>query len=73
MEHLDELLLQQIDPIKKAQLFGVIFGYMPTVEEIKCGTPKTPLFTGVSPVFQLLKAENDLMVTLPGIEPGLPG
>ena len=64
MEHLDELLLQQIDPIKKAQLFGAIFDQMPTVEEIKCGTPKTPLFTGVNPVFQLMKVEKSRMVNI---------
>ncbi|HSW80794.1 MAG TPA: hypothetical protein VLG40_00200, partial [Candidatus Saccharimonas sp.] len=56
LEHLDELLVKQIDPVKKAQLFGALFDRLPTYEEIKPGTPKTPLFTGVSPVFQLLKA-----------------
>lgn len=65
LEHLDELLQKQIDPIKKAQLFAVIFNRTPTYEEIKIGTPKTPHFTGVSPVFELLKGENSLMVTLP--------
>ncbi len=73
LEHLDELLVKQIDPVKKAQLFGALFDRLPTYEEIKPGTPKTPLFTGVSPVFQLLKAENDLMVTPRGFEPLLPG
>lgn len=73
LEHLDELLVKQIDPVKKAQLFGAIFDQLPTYEEIKTGTPKTPLFTGVNPVFSLLKSENSLMVTPRGFEPRLPG
>ena len=68
LEHLDELLVKQIDPVKKAQLFGAIFDRLPTYDEIKPGTSKTPLFTGVSPVFQLLKAKNSLMVTSRRIE-----
>lgn len=63
LEHLDELLQKQIDPIKKAQLFAVIFDKTPTYEDLKLGTQKTPLFTGVSSVFQLLKDEKSLMVT----------
>lgn len=35
-----------------------------TYDEIKTGTPKTPLFTGVFLVFELLKAEKSLMVNL---------
>jgi site-specific DNA recombinase len=73
LEHLDELLAKQIDPVKKAQLFGALFDRLPKYEDIKPGTPKTPLFTGVSPVFQLLKDENSLMVIPRGIEPLLPG
>ncbi len=73
LEHLDELLVKQIDPVKKAQFFGAIFDRLPTFEEINSGTPKTPLFTGVSPVFQLLKDEKSLVVIPRGIEPLLPG
>lgn len=62
LEHLDELLAKQIDPVKKAQLFGALFDRLPKYEDIKPGTPKTPLFTGVSPVFQLLKDEKSLLV-----------
>lgn len=73
LEHLDELLIKQIDPVKKAQLFGIIFDRLPTYDEINPGTPKTPLFTGVNPVFQLLKAENSSMVTPRRIELRLSG
>lgn len=73
VENLDELINKQIDPIKKARLFKVIFDRMPTSEDLESRNTKTPLFTGVNPFFQLLKDEKSLMVTLPGIEPGLPG
>ena len=43
IEHLDELLVKQIDPIKKAQFFGVLFDKAPNYEEIKGRTQKTPL------------------------------
>lgn len=58
IEHLDELLLKQIDPVKKALFFGAIFDKAPTYEDIKYGTQKTPLFTGVNSLFLALCAET---------------
>ena len=55
--------------IKKARLFSAIFNQTPTYEEIKLGNQKTPLFTGVNPVFQLLKDENSLLVNPAGTFP----
>ncbi len=72
-ENLEELLIKQIDPIKKARLFGVIFDRTPTYDDLQLGNTKTPLFTGVNPFFQLLKNKNSLMVTPRGFEPRLPG
>lgn len=73
LEHLDELLVKQIDPVRKAQFFGAIFDKPPTYEEINSGTLKTPLFTGVNPVFKLAYAQKSLMVTPGRIELPLPG
>lgn len=73
VENLDELINKQIDPIKKARLFKVIFDRMPTSEDLESRNTKTPLFTGVNPFFQLLKDEKSLMVTPRGVEPRLPG
>lgn len=70
-ENLAELLTQQIDPIKKARLFGVIFDRTPTYADLQLGNTKTPLFTGVNPFFQLLKNEKSLMVTPAGVEPAI--
>ena len=63
VENLDQLLIQQIDPIKKARLFGVIFDRTPTYDDLQLGNTKTPLFTGVNSFFQLLKDEKSLMVS----------
>lgn len=73
LEHLDLLLLKQQDPHKKAQLFGVLFDQLPTYDDLDYGTPKTVLFTGVNPVFQLLTNNKSLMVIPRGVEPRFPG
>jgi hypothetical protein len=71
-EHLEELVIQQIDPIKKAQLFAVLFDQIPTVAEISCGTPKTLPFTGANQVFALANMDKGSMVVPRGVEPLLP-
>lgn len=71
VENLDELVVKQIDPVKKAQFFGLIFRTLPTYADLVGRNQKTPLFTGVSPVFQLLEAKNSLMVTPAGLEPAI--
>lgn len=72
-EHFDELLLKQIDPVKKAQFFAALFDKLPTFEDLKSGTPGKPLFTGINPIFSLAKLPTTHMVTLRGFEPLLPG
>ncbi len=71
VEHLDELLKKQIDPIKKAQFFGVIFNQVPTYEDIKSRTQKTPQFSGVNSLFTLANVNNSLLVTPAGFEPAI--
>lgn len=73
LENLDVLLLNQQDPHKKAQLFGVLFDKLPTYDDLDNGNQKTPLFTGVNSLFQLALSEQSSLVISPGIEPGLPG
>jgi hypothetical protein len=73
LEHIDELLLKQANPVRKAQLFGALFNQLPTYDDLNPGTQKTPLFTGVNSVFRLASFEKSLMVIVPGIEPGLSG
>ena len=73
LENLDSLLLKQDDPHKKAQLFGALFNQLPTYSDLDYENTKTPLFTGVNPIFALAGLEKSVMVTPRGIEPLLPG
>ena len=74
VEHLDELLIQQIDPVKKAQFFGLLFNKTPNYEEIKCGTPQKGL---LHPLLEIIKnpsiSDESLMVIPRRIELLLPG
>jgi site-specific DNA recombinase len=51
--HLDYLLLKQIDPLKKANFFGVLFRQAPTYQDLICGTQNMGQITGLSKVFSL--------------------
>mgnify|MGYP001392179372 FL=1 len=73
VENLGELIVKQIDPVKKAQFFGLIFKTLPTYADLGGRNQNSPLFTGVNPLFQALKADNFRLVTPRGIEPLLPG
>ena len=53
LEHLEYLLLEQIDPIKKANFFGLIFNKTPTYAEIVSGTTGIQNITGVNELFTL--------------------
>ena len=69
LENLDELLVKQKSPEKKARFFRALFTKLPTYEDIKPGNTKTPLFTGVNPLIALLPAEKSLVVIPRGVEP----
>lgn len=71
VEHFDELLIKQVDPVKKAQFFGALFNKLPTYEDLKGGTLGKATFTGVNPIFALAKMPKNLMVTPAGFEPAI--
>lgn len=73
MEHLHELLIDLCNPSLKAQYFSILFDKAPTYEEIKSGTQKESVLPEVNELFKALNMQSSLMVTLPGIEPGLQG
>ena len=73
LENLDSLLLKQDDPHKKAQLFGALFNQLPTYSDLEYGNTKTPLFSGVNPIFALAGLEKSVMVTPRRVELLLPG
>ena len=72
-ENIGQAIAQQGSDIKKAQLFGLLFKTLPTYEDLTFRNRKTPLFTGVHPVFNLLATDNLHLVIPRGIEPRLPG
>lgn len=73
VENLDELVIKQIDPVKKAQFFGLIFKSLPTYADLGGRNQNSPLFTGVNPLFQAIAGNNFPMVIPRRIELRLPG
>ncbi len=73
MEHLEELLLHQSNPVAKAEYFGLLFDKAPTYTEIKYGTQNPCQLTGMNELFKLKNFENTALVIPRGIEPLLPG
>lgn len=69
VENLDQLIIQQIDPLKKARLFKAIFDKTPAYDDLDLRNTEKPLFTGVNPFFQVLKNEKSLMVRPIRFEP----
>jgi hypothetical protein len=73
VENLDKLVVKQIDPVKKAQFFGLIFKSLPTYADLCGRNQNSPLFTGVNPLFQAITGDNFPLVIPRGIEPLLLG
>ena len=73
LEHLDQIMKKQIDPVKKAQFFGTIFTKIPRYSDLESGTEKPLLLTGVSELFQLAAGKIPGMVAPLGLEPRTQG
>ena len=71
LEHLDYLLLKQIDPIKKANFFSVLFDKPPNYEDLKVGTQKIAQIPGVNELFRLSNVPRVNVVTPAGFEPAI--
>ena len=69
LEHLDHLLLQQIDPVSKANYLAVIFDRPPTFQEIKSGTNDLTKIPGVNELFLALSRDLGHMAGDEGFEP----
>ena len=52
MAHLDYLLLQQSNPVAKANFFGILFNQVPTFQEIEYGTKNMADVTGLNELFR---------------------
>ena len=73
LERLDKVLVKQIDPVKKAQFFGVFFNRIPTYEELKTRTENKALITGIAELFQLGDPDKLGLVAPPRLELGKQG
>ena len=73
LEHPYHIFKKQIDPVKKAQFFSLLFEQKPTYHDLQPGTQKKPLFSGVNYIFSLANSPNDQLVIPRGIEPLCPG
>ncbi|HCH59035.1 MAG TPA: hypothetical protein DEV73_00295, partial [Candidatus Zambryskibacteria bacterium] len=51
LEHLEELLIDTANPLKRAAFFGLIFDSMPTYAELSSGTPKLAPYLGLKQYF----------------------
>ena len=69
LEHLEYLLLQQINPVARASYFDVIFDKPPTYQELISGTQDIHSITGVSEVFLALNDNSGNMAGEEGFEP----
>ena len=73
MEHLEELLLHQSNPVARAEYFGLIFNKRPTYAEIAGGTQDPCSLTDINELFKLKNFKNHSMVIPRRIELRLPG
>ena len=69
LEHLEYLLLQQIDSLSRANYFGVLFDKLPTYQEIVFGTQDLSKITGLNEVFVLANSPDGHVVQGEGFEP----
>ena len=72
VKHLGEVLQQQMNPVKKARFFNLLFDQPPTYEDLAGQTPGSSLFTDVNPLFLAKNYQKLHLVTPRGIEPRFP-
>ncbi len=68
-EHLDVLLLQQSNPVAKANFFSLIFTETPNFEDLKVRTPENKKTTEVSDVFLAQFEPEGHLARVEGFEP----
>ncbi len=73
LEHLEYLLLQQMNPVAKAGYFGLIFDKAPTYREIISGTEDITKISGVNELFLALNDDSGHMAGDEGFEPPISG
>lgn len=66
LEHMDDLLIYQKDPIAQANYFGVLFDLAPTYQELVSGTQKLGPIVGLNKAFAY---SQSTLVSRQGLEP----
>lgn len=69
LEHMEELLVKQIDPIKRANFFGLLFNAAPTYEEILSGNKNFGDLPKLNELFRLKNVDSGNLVHPAGFEP----
>ena len=72
VKHLGEVARRQMDPIKKARFFSLLFDQPPTYADLAGQTPDSSIFTDVNPLFLVKNYQKLHLVTPRGIEPLFP-
>ena len=68
VKHLGEILQEQIDPVKKARFFSLLFNSPPTYKDLDGQTPDSPILTDVNPLFLAKNYQKLSLVTPRRIE-----
>ena len=68
-EHLGETARQQIDGVKKARLFGLLFDKLPTYAQLNLRTADDFVLTGVNPIFLPKFNSTPYVAGKAGVEP----
>ena len=59
-EHFNKIAKNQMNPVKKARLFGLLFDQLPTYNDLDLRTDSIMTFTGVNPLFMF---KNSLSIS----------
>ena len=69
LEHLEDLLVKQIDPIQKANFFGLLFNGAPNYGEILSANKNSVEPPKLNELFKLKNEDSGIMVHPKGFEP----
>ncbi len=67
LQHIDELILHQSNPLKRADFFSVIFDQTPTYAEISSVTTEVADIPGINELFRIRKMPVSSMVRVRGL------
>ncbi len=69
LQHMEDLLVKQIDPVQKANFFGLLFNTAPTYGEILSANKNFGALPKLNELFKLKNDDSGIMVPPEGFEP----